>query len=83
MTTIAIHTPGQPRTLSFGDWQRLLHRVAVLRRLWRRRHAKRSHLTHILRETADPKLLEDAGIAPLPSSSIENWARTMLYHQQH
>ena len=83
MTTIAIHTPGQQRALSFGDWQRLLHRLAVLRRLWRRRRARRDYLAHIVRETADPKLLEDAGIAPLPQSSIENWARTMLYHQQH
>ena len=83
MTTIAIHTPGEQRTLSFGDWQRLLHRVAVLRRLMRRRHAKRRHLAHILRETADPKLLKDAGIDPLPRSLLEGWARTMLYHQQH
>jgi len=83
MTTIAIHTPGQQRTVSFGDWQRLLHRVAVLRRLLRRRRARRDYLAQILRQTGDPKLLEDVGVGSLPRSSIENWARTMLYHQQH
>lgn len=83
MTTIAIHAPAQSGTLSFGELQRLAHRLAVLRRLWRRRRTRGGHLRHILRETANPKLLEDAGIDPLPRNSVESWVRTSLYHQQH
>lgn len=83
MTTIANDVPSQHEALLPGDWQRLAHRMAVLRRLWRRQRARRHYLAHVMNEIGDPKLLEDVGIGPLPRSSIEDWARTMLYHHQH
>lgn len=83
MTTLANDVPSQHGALLLGDWQRLVHRMAVLRRLWRRQRNRRDYLAHVLSEIGDPKLLEDVGIGPLPDSSVEDWVRTMLYHQQH
>jgi hypothetical protein len=63
-----------------GHWLPLRLRAGW--RLWRIRKARRAVLRQVLAETADPRVLEEAGLAPPGPSGLELFARALLQHRR-
>ena len=50
-------------------------------RLWRRRQAREAILRAVLAETSDPRIIDEAGLAPPVPNGLDLFARALLRHR--
>jgi hypothetical protein len=61
---------------------RTLRRLRLWLFLWQRRRSERLASDRLRAEIADPRLMHDVGLLPLPPSHLERWMIATLKHRR-